>query len=68
MHYDAVAFLKKLYDPASNPIPDDPPESLPGDWHFRWDERAADLEREGMPRELAEHFALVEVARAMKAE
>jgi hypothetical protein len=65
MRYDTVAFLASLFQPAA----DDLPESLPGDWHVRWDERAADLEGgAGVPRELAEHQALVEVAQAMKAE
>ena len=41
---------------------DELPESLPGDWHVYWDERAANLEQEaGLPRELAEYRALVEV-------
>jgi hypothetical protein len=65
MRYDAVAFLASLFQPTA----DDLPENLPGDWHVRWDERAADLERgAGVPRELAEHRALVEVSKAMKTE
>ena len=64
MRYDAVAFLASLFQPGTDELP----ESLPGDWHVYWDERAANLEQEaGLPRELAEYRALVEVAKAMKA-
>lgn len=60
-----AAFLASLFQSGA----DDLPENLPGDWHVRWDGRAADLERDaGLPRELAEHRALVEVAKAMTTE
>ena len=65
MRYDAVTFLTSLFQPGTDELP----ENLPGDWHVRWDELAADLEQEvTLPRELAEHRALVEVAKAMKTE
>jgi hypothetical protein len=63
MRYDAVTFLASLFRPS----PDDLPESLPGDWHVRWDERAADLEQIAeLPRELAEHFALLDTLELMR--
>ena len=64
MRYNAVVFLASLFEPAVDELP----ENMPGDWHVWWDERAADLERDGMPRELAEQRSLAEVAKAMKAE
>lgn len=39
---------------------------LPGDWHAFWEERAAIMEFDGgLPRELAEHRALLEVLERM---
>ena len=64
MRYDTVTFLASLFHPDADELP----EKLPGDWHVYWDECAANLEQEaGLPRELAEYRALVEVAKAMKA-
>jgi hypothetical protein len=40
---------------------------LPADVHVLWDERAAILEYDGgVPREIAEHLALIEVLNQMK--
>jgi hypothetical protein len=45
----------------------DSPSGLAPDWYVLWDERAAIMEFEGgMPRELAEHFALLDVIGRMK--
>lgn len=63
MRFDAAAFLTSLFAPN----PDDLPEDLPGDWHVRWDERAATLERdECLHREHAEHRALLDTVELMK--
>lgn len=73
MRYDAVQFLKSLFRPASDACdvsepaddvrsPGQSPADLPADWHAVWDERAAIMEFDGgLTRELAEHYALLEV-------
>jgi len=44
------------------------PADLSGDWLVLWDERAAIMEFDGnMPREVAEHYALLDVLKMMKA-
>jgi hypothetical protein len=61
MRYDAIAFLESLFTPV-----DLTSDHLPGDWHIIWDERAAIMENDGgLPRELAEHFARLEVHKQM---
>jgi hypothetical protein len=76
MRYDAVAFLEGLFQarievsaetPHSVPDPRITPDSLPADWHFRWDERAAIMEYDGkLPREHAEALALTEILQLMR--
>ena len=44
------------------------PVDLRGEWHYLWDERAAIMEYDGgLPREKAEHLAMIEVVELMKA-
>ncbi|MBP3955034.1 hypothetical protein J8F10_07030 [Gemmata sp. G18] len=63
MRYDVVAFLKGL----DNPPPDVVPGDLPAEWEAVYRERAAAHERSaGVPRELAEHFALLDTLEQMK--
>ncbi len=63
MRYDAVAFLKGLYEPA----PDITPDDLPAEWRDMYRERAAIRELSGgLPRELAEHYALLDTLELMK--
>lgn len=46
-----------------------PVVDLPEDWQLLWDERAAIMEYDGnLPREVAEHLALVEIIAQMKKE
>jgi hypothetical protein len=41
---------------------------LPRDWFVLWDERAAIMEYDGgLPREVAEHRALIEIVEQMNA-
>ena len=62
MEYDVVEFLESLF----RPIPEISPSDLPVDWFVVWDERAAIMEYDGgLPREVAEHYALLEVQRFM---
>lgn len=64
MRYDAAAFLELLFKPVAILTPAD----LPADWYVLWDERAAVMEYDGgLPRERAEHLALVEVTALMRA-
>lgn len=75
MTYDAVAFLESLFRPGADAAPTAPPadpddlplpDHLPADWRDLWDERAAIMEFDGgLPRELAEHRALLDVPRQM---
>ncbi len=63
MRYDAVAFLEGLFKPAPDLTPDD----LPPEWREVYEERAAIREYDGgAPRELAEHFALLDVIELMR--
>jgi len=63
MKYDAVEFLESLFRPAAEPTPAD----LPTEWFLEWDERAAIMEYDGgLPRERAEHFALLDVLERMR--
>lgn len=63
MRYDVVAFLNGLY----NPTPDVKPDDLPGEWQAVYHERAAIRELDGgLPRELAEHYALLDTLELMK--
>jgi hypothetical protein len=63
MRYDAVAFLESLFRPV-----DPTPAELPRDWFVLWDERAAIMEYDGgLPREVAEHLALIEIVEQMDA-
>jgi hypothetical protein len=64
MRFDAVAFLKGL----DNPTPDVKPDDLPERWRDVYRERAAIRELSGgLPRELAEHYALLDTLELMKA-
>jgi len=52
-------------DPA--PVPIIGPDDLPGEWHLRWDERAAIMEFDGgMAREVAEVEALKDILNLMR--
>jgi len=63
MRYDAVAFLEGLF----GPTPSSTPSGLPPEWRELYEERAAILEYDGgAPREVAEHYALIEVLELMK--
>ena len=62
MRYDVVEFLKSL----DNPTPDANPDNLPAEWRAVYRERAAIRESGGMPRELAEHYALLDALKLMK--
>ena len=63
MQYDAIAFLTRLFESVRELTPAD----LPTEWFLVWDERAAIMEYDGgMPRERAEHFALLDVIEQMK--
>jgi hypothetical protein len=63
MRYDAVAFLKGLYDPTPDLTPDD----LPAEWRDMYRERAAIRELDGgLPPELAEHYALLDTLELMR--
>jgi hypothetical protein len=80
MRYDAVAFLESLFQPtagggqadaalSSATPPAVTPADLPAAWHVVWDERAAIMEYDGgLPREQAEHFALIEVLEQLRGE
>lgn len=62
MRYDAVAFLKSLFDPAIDAMLEAKPEDLSGEWREVYEERAGIREFDGgLPRELAEHYALLDV-------
>jgi hypothetical protein len=55
--------------PPSTQSPAGTPDDLPPDWHVVWDERAAIMEYDGgLPREQAEHFALIEVLKQLRGE
>ena len=63
MRYDVVAFLKGL----ENPAPDVKPDDLPAEWQAVYHERAAIREMDGgLPRELAEHYGLLDTLELMK--
>jgi hypothetical protein len=63
MRYDAVAFLRGLF----NPVPDMTPDDLPPEWRDIYRERAAIREISGgLPRELAEHYALLDTLELMQ--
>lgn len=63
MRYDVVAFLRGLY----NPLPDVTPDDLPAEWQAVYHERAGIREVcGGLPRELAEHYALLDTLELMK--
>ncbi len=67
MRFDALAFLEGLFKEPPNPPPLSPTD-LPADWHVLWDERAAVMEYDGgLPREQAEHLALLEIVQQMNA-
>jgi hypothetical protein len=72
MQYDAVEFLKSLFrtpEPTLlEPTLLEPTlTDLTGDWLVLWDERAAIMEYDGgLPREQAEHLALVEITAQMR--
>ena len=63
MRFDAAEFLKSLYDPA-------PPATLadlPAEWYEAYRERASIMEfTGGLPRELAEHYALLDTLEFMR--
>jgi hypothetical protein len=63
MRYDAVAFLEGLFQPAPDLTSDD----LPADLREDYEERAAIREYDGgLPRELAEHYALLDALALMR--
>jgi hypothetical protein len=63
VRYDAVAFLEGLFKRAPDLTPDD----LSAAWREVYEERAAIREYDGgLPRELAEHHALLDVLDLMK--
>jgi hypothetical protein len=63
MRYDVVAFLKGL----DNPTPDVRPDDLPAEWQALYHERTAYREAYGgLPREVAEHYALLDTLERMK--
>ncbi len=65
MRYDAVAFLEGLFKPA----PELTPDKLPPEWRELYEERSAIREYDGgAPRELAEHYALLDVIELMRAK
>ena len=77
MAFDALSFLESLFraDPvvvtavpaADTTRPELTPDDLPSDWRAEYEERAAIREYDGnMPRELAEHYALLEIIEMMK--
>jgi len=78
MRYDAWKFLEELFNPktitveADLPAPDPArpdltPDDLSSDWRAEYEERAAIREYDGnMTRELAEHYALLEIIEMMK--
>jgi hypothetical protein len=58
VRYDAAEFLDSLFQPA-----DPTPADLPAEWRVRWEERAGIVQFDGgLPRELAEHMALHDIA------
>lgn len=66
MRYDAVAFLEALFAPPPDPRPAGVRPDLPPEWLVAWGERAAIMEYDGgLPRELAEYRALLEVSKQM---
>ena len=82
MAFDALSFLESLFraDPVADPavvpsvapaadtaLPELTPDDLPSEWRAEFEERAAIREYDGdMPRELAEHYALLDVLKMMK--
>ncbi len=62
--------LKMIFDPDRKPpapAAEIGPDDLPGDWRVEWEERAAIMEYDGqLPREQAEHLAMIDVLRAME--
>jgi hypothetical protein len=64
MRFDAVDFLEGLFKPCPELTPDD----LPAEWRDEYEERAAIREYDGgLPRELAEHYALIDILALMRA-
>jgi hypothetical protein len=65
MRFDAVAFLEGLFKPAPGPAFED----LSVEWREVYEERAAIREYDGgLPRELAEHYALLDTLALMRGE
>ncbi len=63
MRYDVVAFLKGL----DNPVPDATPDDLSEQWRTVYRERSHIREMSGgLPRELAEHYALLDTLELMR--
>jgi hypothetical protein len=63
--------LRAIFDPdrAPNVVPMRvciSPSELSSEWHVRWDERAAIMERDGLHREYAEAIALADISRLME--
>jgi hypothetical protein len=65
MRYDAREFLEGLFVPDNRPRWDPTPTHLSIEQVVLWDERAAVMEDAGLPRELAEHRALLEIVGRM---
>ncbi len=80
MTFDAVQFLESLFRPvpvvvtadvpaADVILPEITPGDLPSEWRMEFEERAAIREYDGeMPREIAEHYALLDVVQMMKTD
>jgi hypothetical protein len=59
-----LSFLEDNYRPVVPP-PAPTPADLSPEWHLLWDERAAIMEYDGgIPREQAEHLALIDILKA----
>lgn len=70
MRYNAVEFLKSLFDDPISDVSGVPvigPDDLPVEWHLVWDERAAIMEYDGgLVREYAEAEALRSILNEMQ--
>jgi hypothetical protein len=64
--------LDRIFDNDRRCLPAAPeltPEDLPADWRAEYEERAAIREFDGgLPRELAEHYALVDTLALMRGD
>jgi len=66
VRYDAVAFLKALHAPAPR-VPGPTLDDIPDDWRDFYRERVSIMVVSGgLPREQAEHFALLDTLDVMR--